>query len=113
MAREQISDAEYLELLKKYEYMNGFRGYMDTTKAMLVNSLFLYYLLDNELIEVQNDSTRSIICLEFTYGTKDYDESVSKRNSESKFSADHRERWCRLFNNQRCIIPCRRDGKQL
>jgi len=61
-----------------YEYMNGFRGYMDTTKAMLVNSLFLDYLLDNELIDVQNDSTRSIICLEFGYGTKGYEETKEK-----------------------------------
>ena len=61
-----------------YEYMNGFRGYMDMTKAMLVNSLFLDYLLDNELIDVQNDSTRNIICLEFGYGTKGYDETKEK-----------------------------------
>ena len=61
-----------------YEYMNGFRGYMDMTKAMLVNSLFLDYLLDNDLINVQNDSTKSIICLEFGYGTKDYKETKEK-----------------------------------
>ena len=61
-----------------YEYMNGFRSYMDITKAMLVNSLFLDFLLDHDLINVQNDSTKSIICLEFGYGTKDYKETKEK-----------------------------------
>ena len=61
-----------------YEYMNGFRGYMDMTKAMLVNSLFLDFLLDHDLIDVQGESTRSIICLEFGYGTKDYKETKEK-----------------------------------
>lgn len=61
-----------------YEYMNGFRGYMDMTKAMLVNSLFLDFLLDHDLLDVQGDSTRSIICLEFGYGTKDYKETKEK-----------------------------------
>lgn len=61
-----------------YEYMNGFRGYMDITKAMLVNSLFLDFLLDHDLLIVQNDSTKSIICLEFGYGTKGYKETKEK-----------------------------------
>ena len=56
-----------------YEYMNGFRTHMDITKAMLVNSLFLDYLTKNKLIEIVGESTLSIICLEFGYGTKDYD----------------------------------------
>lgn len=63
-----------------YEYMNGFRGYMDITKAMVVNSLFLDFLLDNDLINVQKDITRSIICLEFGYGTKDYESMKEKIN---------------------------------
>lgn len=67
-----------------YEYMNGFRGYMDMTKAMLVNSLFLDFLLDNDLIDVQNDSTRSIICLEFGYGTKGYEETKEKLEKNLK-----------------------------
>lgn len=61
-----------------YEYMNGFRGYMDITKAMLVNSLFLDFLLDNDLLDIHGDFTRSIICLEFGYGTKGYEETKKK-----------------------------------
>ena len=62
-----------------YEYMNGFRDRLDSTKAMLVNSLFLDFLLDNDLLIIsQGDFTRSIICLQFGYGTKDY-ETMKKR----------------------------------
>lgn len=63
-----------------YEYMNGFRGRLDTTKAMLVNSLFLDFLLDNDLLNIQGDFTRSIICLQFDYGTKDYEHTKQRLN---------------------------------
>ena len=67
-----------IEAASIYEYMNGFRGRLDFTKAMLVNSLFLDYLLDNDLLNIQGDFTRSIICLQFGYGTKDYESSKQK-----------------------------------
>ena len=67
-----------IEASSIYEYMNGFRGRLDSTKAMLVNSLFLDYLLDNDLLNIQGDFTRSIICLQFGYGTKDYESSKQK-----------------------------------
>lgn len=78
-----------------YEYMNGFRGYMDVTKAMLVNSLFLDYLIDNDLIDVRNDTTRSIICLEFGYGTKDYEslkEKIKKNLKNENISEETKKR---------------------
>ena len=61
-----------------YEYMNGFRGRLDSTKAMLVNSLFLDFLLEKKLLKIQNDFTHSIICLQFGYGTKDYSSAKQK-----------------------------------
>ena len=61
-----------------YEYMNGFRGRLDSTKAMLVNSLFLDFLLEKKILKIQNDFTRSIICLQFGYGTKDYSSAKQK-----------------------------------
>lgn len=61
-----------------YEYMNGYRGRLDSTKAMLVNSLFLDYLLDNDLLNIQGDFTRSIICLQFSYGTKNYEDTKKR-----------------------------------
>ena len=57
-----------------YEKQYGFRSRLDTTDAMLVDSLFLDYLLDNDLLDIWNGkSTRDIICVEFGYGTKSYD----------------------------------------
>jgi hypothetical protein len=67
------------EAASLYEYEHGLRSRPDTTKAMLVNSLFLDYLMDNGLIQIsKNDFTRDIICLQFTYGTKDYETTMSK-----------------------------------
>ena len=73
-----------IEAASIYEYNQGFRHRMDTTKAMLVNSLFLDFLLDNDLIQVtKGDYTRSIVCIQFTYGTKSY-ESMKKNLTERK-----------------------------
>ena len=67
------------ECASLYEYEHGLRTRPDSTKAMLVNSLFLDFLLDNDLIQVSHkDFTRDIICLQFSYGTKDYDTTKSK-----------------------------------
>ena len=72
----RITNAEAASI---YEYEHGLRRHLDTTKAMLVNSLFLDFLMDNELINVtKKDFTRDIICLQFSYGTKDYDTTMSK-----------------------------------
>lgn len=73
-----------LEAASIYEYMNGFRGRLDSTKAMLVNSLFLDFLLDNDLLNIQGDFTRSIICLQFGYGTKDYEGTKEKLTAALK-----------------------------
>ena len=103
-----------------YEYMNGFRGYMDMTKAMLVNSLFLDYLLDNELIDVQNDSTRSIICLEFGYGTKGYDETKEKieKNLQNENISEETKKRLNYFldnlekNKDKCVKLTREEIRE-
>lgn len=85
-----------------YEYMNGFRNHMDVTRAMLVNSLFLDFLLDNDLINVQNGSTRSIICLEFGYGTKDYKttkEKIKNNLLKENISEENKKRLESLLEN--------------
>ena len=62
-----------------YEYKYGFRNNLDQTNAMLVNSLFLDFLLKEKLIRLhKEESTRDIICVEFGYGTKDYNTALSK-----------------------------------
>lgn len=72
-----------------YEYNLGVRNRLDTTKAMLVNSLFLDYLLDNELIKVtKGDFTRSIVCIQFSYGTKSYEKMKEMLNERKASGAD-------------------------
>lgn len=64
-----------------YEYQYGFRNNLDQTNAMLVNSLFLDFLKSEKLIKIhKEETTRDIICVEFGYGTKDYNTSISKIN---------------------------------
>ena len=52
-----------------YGVMMGMRDKYDYTEAMLTNSLFTDFLIDNGL-SVKNDSTRDVICLDFNYGTR-------------------------------------------
>ena len=40
---------------------------------MLNNSLFLYYMLDHGLDVYKGESTRSIICLSFDFGSRSYE----------------------------------------
>ena len=42
---------------------------------MFTNNLLLYYLLDNGL-KVNNGWTRDIICIEFDYGSRSYEEEI-------------------------------------
>lgn len=72
-----------------YEYQKGIRDNLDSTDAMLTNSLFKDYIIESGLSVWNGESTRDIICLQFTYGTKDYDGMLeriakSKRDEETK-----------------------------
>ena len=70
-----------------YEYQYGFRDSLDSENAMLTNSLFKDYL-DTHGLKCKKDSTRDIICLEFGYGTKSYDE-LKKRYEDIKFRTEN------------------------
>ena len=58
-----------------YQCNLGVRENYDYTKAMFTNNLLLYYLLDNGL-KVNNGWTRDIICIEFDYGSRSYEEEI-------------------------------------
>lgn len=58
-----------------YGVMLGMREQYDFTEAMLTNSLFTDFLLDNGL-SVKNDTTRDVICLDFNYGTRGADDEI-------------------------------------
>lgn len=58
-----------------YQCNLGVRENYDYTRAMFTNNLLLYYLMDNGL-KVNNGWTRDIICMEFDYGSRSYEEEI-------------------------------------
>ena len=56
-----------------YGYNIGVRDRLDSTDAMLTNSLFSDFLKENGLNIWKGESTRDIICIEFNYGTRSYE----------------------------------------
>ena len=61
-----------------YEYNLGVRDYYESKDAMLTNSLFLDFLLENGLSTYKDKSTRDVICIEFGYGGSSYKHQVNK-----------------------------------
>lgn len=59
-----------------FEYNIGVREHYEYKDAMFVNSLFKDYLLENSLQVWNNESTRDIICIEFNYGSRSYNEEI-------------------------------------
>lgn len=59
-----------------YGYNIGIRDRLDSTDAMLTNSLFSDFLKENGLNIWKGVSTRDVICIEFEYGTRSYDEEM-------------------------------------
>lgn len=80
-----------------YGYNIGVRNNLDYTNAMLTNSLFSYFLLENGLSVWKNESTRDIICIEFNYGTRSYEEEMANLNkickkiNEEQISSEEKE----------------------
>lgn len=57
-----------------YAVSCGVRSNYDSTDAMLTNSLFTDFIEKNGLKTHKGVSTRDIICLEFNYGSRSYEE---------------------------------------
>lgn len=66
-----------IEASTLFEYNLGVRDHFEYTNAMFTNSLFHDYLLNNGL-KIKNESyTKDIICLEFNYGSRSYEEEIA------------------------------------
>ena len=70
-----------------YDVNLGIRDYFTYTEAMLNNSLFSFYLQRNGLNvykgkkgteNSKNESTRDIVCLDFDFGSRSYDEELNR-----------------------------------
>ena len=57
------------------EYNNGVRDHYESKEAMFANSLFCDYLLQIGM-KVHKESTRDIICLEFNFGSRSYQQEL-------------------------------------
>ncbi len=62
-----------------YSVQHGFRKTYDFKKAMLTNSLFLDFLRQHGL-SVVGETTRDVIGVEYSYGTRSYEEEVKHLN---------------------------------
>lgn len=64
-----------IEASTLFEHNNGVRDHFEYKESMFANSLFCDYLLGHGL-KVHNDYTRDIICLEFNYGSRSYEQEL-------------------------------------
>lgn len=60
-----------------YEYNKGLRDHYDYKDAMFVNSIFKDYTVQNGLKVWKEESTRDLVCLEFNFGTRTFEEEIS------------------------------------
>ena len=81
-----------------FGYNNGTRDRLDSTDAMLTNSLFSDFIIQNGLNVWKNESTRDIICIEFDYGTRDHQGEIDNFkniikniNKDEKMSTEEKQ----------------------
>lgn len=71
-----------------YDVNLGVRDNLDSKDAMLTNSLFLDFLKENGLTVWKEESTRDVICIDFSYGSRSYDEEIKHLNGLLKTFTD-------------------------
>lgn len=67
-----------------YSYNLGTRDFLEHKKGVVSNSLFLDFLKDNGLNIYKEKSTRDIICIDFTFGTRSYAEELAHIEQSKK-----------------------------
>lgn len=65
-----------IEASTLFEYNIGVRDHYEYKDAMFTNSLFHDFLKENGLKVWKEESTRDIICLEFNYGSRSYEDEM-------------------------------------
>lgn len=88
-----------------YDHNLGVRTNLDMKDAMLTNSLFSEFLLQNGLNVWKGESTRDVICLEFDYGSRSYvdevkhlNECIKKINKDQKLDDEVRTKKLAAIN---------------
>lgn len=59
-----------------YGYNLGVRDRYDYTEAMFNKSLFYYHMMDHGIDAYKDESTRDIICIDFGFGSRSYEEEM-------------------------------------
>ena len=85
-----------------YGYNAGIRDKLESTDAMLVNSLFLDFLKDNGLSIWKEESTRDIVCLEFNFGIPSYEEEIKRLNGKIKKAETDEKKEIYKITAKRC-----------
>lgn len=102
-----------------YDVNLGTRDYFSYTEAMLNNSLFSAFLIKNGLNVYKGESTRDIICLDFDFGTRSYEDEHKRieqlyKNSDGelkerlKYTLEKVENNKDLYDEKKReqILPC-------
>lgn len=84
-----------LEAASLYEVNTGVRDFLDYNTSMLDNSLFLDFLKDNGMKIINDASSKDIVCVAFSYGTRSFEEEL-KHIDKLLESADSKEREDKL-----------------
>ena len=73
-----------IEASTLYEYNIGIRDHYEYKDAMFTNSLFSDYIRENGLKTWKDESTRDIICIEFNYGTRSFEQEMEHLHKVAK-----------------------------
>lgn len=103
-----------------FAYNNGARDRYDFTDAMFTNSLFSEFIIENGLTTFgkKNDATRDIICIEFNYGSRSYEEEIehldkliktTKENVDGKYTEDQINSRVDKFNELKGFADANKD----
>ena len=97
-----------------YEYNLGVRQYLTYTNAMFTNNLLSYYLVENGLKVSKDGRTRDIICINFDFGSKSYEEtrqkierSIEKQQAVIESGEDGQDRLDTLYGILDHVDACK------
>lgn len=84
----------------------GVRDHYDSTEAMFSNSLFYDWIRENGLNVWNDTSTRDIICLDFDFGSRSYEEELDHLRKQFKgfkhdasLTAESKKKIQQIFDN--------------
>ena len=107
-------EIKIIEASTLYEYNIGVRNRYESKRSIFPTSLLLDFLVDNGLRN-NGESTRDIICLEFNYGTRSYEEEMlhlkkllEKTENDTEIPSDIKESKIENINN---IIKISKENK--